>query len=89
MLQVALGSAVVAEHVGKVADAFRTDIFAGRDEAVQFEALQFDLLFEQRLQNHGRRARIFHAANVADVRAHGRGGGHQRIPQFQSQISGG
>ena len=59
-----------------------------RQVMIQLKHLLQQLLLEQRVQDHGRRARIFQPANAANLLRQRRGRRDQRSPQFHSQVIG-
>ena len=74
------------EQVGKMAGGLGGSVVAFGDEAIEFVAVDIDLLLEERMQDHGRRARVFKPTDVAHFVAHGRGRCHQRVFEFQPEV---
>jgi len=89
MLQVGVGTEVVAPHVGKVRERLRVALGAVREMMVEIVALERDLLFEERREHHRRRSRVFHPADIAHVLAERTGRGHERAREPESEVPGG
>ena len=87
VLQVAFRADRLYQMSGKWTGGFGADSSAADNEAIEFVALEVDLLFEERVQHDRRCAGIFHTPDVADVLAHRRGRGNQRILQLQPQVA--
>ena len=89
MLQIGVGTEVIAPHVGKVRERLRVALGAVREMMVEIVALERDLLFEERREHHGRRSRIFHPTDIAHVLAERTGRGHERAREPESEVLGG
>ncbi len=69
VIQVGLGTEVVADHLREVADSFPVAVGGLDEEPVKFPALEIDLLFEERVQDNGACPGVFQTQDVADVLA--------------------
>src|SRR4029453_6424930 len=81
MLEVGIGTEVVARHVWKVSGCLRIALRPEREIAVQVMTLEVDLLLEQRVEDYGSRPRVFHSADVVEGFAQRRGRRGEMIPE--------
>jgi len=87
-LQVGVGADLVTRQVGEIAERFGKTVDAVGQAAIEVVAVDGDLLLEERMEDDGRCAVVFHLADIGEVLGQRRAGDHQGVFQRQAEIFG-
>ena len=86
VIQIALGAKVEFAGLGKVSKRLGKALCAGVEIAFQLKGFLTQLFFEQGVEDDGRGAGIFEAADPGDFLRKRGSGGDQRRAQLQAKI---
>ena len=86
--QVLVGADVVVAHFGEVALRLGVAVRAVREAVVNVEALEVNLLLEERVHYDRAHARVLQTAYLVERVRQRRGRGHDRVLQTQAHVTG-